>query len=231
MREQFLKTNRKTDMNKKKTPWPTKDAMAQVYEKKLWGGTEFDFYSGDGSRNPKIVLPYIDAIISFLTSFKTPLIICDIGCGDFNIGKQLVEYSKKYIAIDIVAELIVYNKEKFKQQNLEFHCLDAAVDDLPSADCLILRQVLQHLSNKEVKQVVNKLYDFKYVILTEHIPKGVFNPNTDIISGQGIRLKKQSGINLLAPPFNFKIKKEKELLSINTADGKGLIKTTIYEVF
>ena len=25
-----------------KKPWPTKDAMEQIYEKKLWGGAEFE---------------------------------------------------------------------------------------------------------------------------------------------------------------------------------------------
>ncbi|WP_091409476.1 class I SAM-dependent methyltransferase [Aquimarina amphilecti] len=218
-------------MNKKKIPWPTKDAMEQIYEKKLWGDVGSDFYSGVGSHDPKIVLPYIDVVTSFLNSFKNPLIVCDIGCGDFNIGNQLVRYSKKYIALDIVADLIVHNKEKFKLPNLEFHCLDAAVNDLPLGDCIILRQVLQHLSNIEVQEIVGKLNAFKYVILTEHIPEGDFIPNRDIISGQGIRLKKQSGINLLKPPFNLKVKEEKQLLSIGLDNGKGCIVTTLYKVF
>jgi hypothetical protein len=73
--------------------------------------------------------------------------------------------------------------------------------------------------------------NYKYVILTEHIPEGHFTPNKDIISGQGIRLKKQSGVNILAPPFNFKVKEEKQLLSVNLNDNKGLIVTSIYTLF
>ncbi len=92
---------------------------------------------------------------------------------------------------------------------MEFRCLDIAVDELPKGDCVILRQVLQHLSNAEVHCVLRKLVDFKYVIVTEHIPDGDFSPNKDIISGQGIRLKKQSGLDILASPFNFRIEKEK----------------------
>lgn len=218
-----------TKMSKK--PWPTNDAMEQVYAMKLWGSNDSEFYSGIGSHHPEIVEPYLDVLKEFFTSFKKPLVVCDLGCGDFNVGKELVNYSEKYIAVDIVADLIAHNREKFKEGNLEFRCLDIAVDDLPSGDCAILRQVLQHLSNVEIQRIVEKLADFKYVILTEHLPEADFVPNKDIISGQGIRLKKASGLDLLAPPFNFKIKDEKQLVSVPLNEGKGIIVTTLYTIF
>lgn len=219
-------------MNKKtlKKPWPTKAAMEQVYALNLWGNNNTSFYSGEGSHNPELVNPYINVVTSFLKSFKTPLVLCDFGCGDFNIGKQLVEHTKKYVAVDIVTDLIDYNKTHFKADNLEFQCLDIAVDNLPSGDCVLLRQVLQHLSNFEIQSILNKLTQYKYIILTEHLPKDDFTPNKDIISGQGIRLKKQSGINLLASPFNFKVKEEKQLLSVDLGNGKGVINTTFYKM-
>ena len=129
---------------KPKTPWPTKDAMEQIYEKKLWGEGDTGFYSGEGSHNSEIIEPYINAVSGFLKSFKDPLTVCDLGCGDFNVGKELMKYPKKYIAIDIVPKLIERNKEEFQSENLEFQCLDIAVDELPEGDCAIIRQVLQH---------------------------------------------------------------------------------------
>ncbi len=216
---------------KTKKSWPTKDAMAQIYENNLWGKSESGFYSGIGSHHPELVNPYIQAVRSFLTSFDTPLVVCDLGCGDFNVGKELVHYTKKYIAADIVPELIERNRETFTGDNLEFLFLDIASDELPSGDCVILRQVLQHLSNREVQRVVNKLADYKYVILTEHLPEGDFTPNKEIISGQGIRLKKQSGLDLLASPFNLEVKEEMQLLSQPAKDSNGLIVTTLYRMF
>jgi len=213
-----------------KKPWPTKDAMAQIYENNLWGGKQAGFHSGAGSHDPELVNPYLKTVSAFLASFQAPPVVCDLGCGDFNIGKALVKYSKKYIAIDIVPNLIAYNKKMFKVENLEFHSLDIAKDALPSGDCVILRQVLQHLSNAEIKSVVEKLYNYKYVILTEHLPEEDFEPNKDIISGQGIRLKKQSGVNLLASPFNFRAKEEKELLSVKSPKFKGVLVTSLYKV-
>ncbi len=224
---------KKNDILAKKTkdPWPTKEAMEQVYDMKLWGGSTFDFYSGAGSHLPEIVQPYTDALVAFLKSFNSPLTVCDLGCGDFNVGKQLVEHTKKYIAVDIVKSLIDRNKENFKESNLEFQCMDITIDELPAGDCAVLRQVLQHLSNAEVQHILDKITAFKYVVVTEHVPEGDFVPNKDIISGQGIRLKKQSGLNILAVPFNFKIKEEKQLVSVRLNDSKGMIITTCYTLF
>lgn len=214
-----------------KKPWPTKDAMEQIYEMHLWGKNNSKFYSGIGSHDPKIVDPYIRIVSSFLNSFNPPIIVCDLGCGDFNVGSKLVKFSKKYIAVDIASNLINHNKEKFKNEKVEFQCLDIAKDDLPNGDCALVRQVLQHLSNAEVLNITNKLKIFKYVIITEHVPDQVFIPNKEIISGQGIRLKKQSGINLLAPPFNFKVKEKNELLAVRLNNTEGVIITSLYTLF
>ena len=213
-----------------KRPWPTKDAMAQIYEKHLWGGSEFDFYSGEGSHDPQIVKPYLEAILSFFKSQNNNLMVCDLGCGDFNVGKKLFHNTKRYIAIDIVKSLINRNKNLYKAEKLEFHCLDIAKDNLPKADCIILRQVLQHLSNNEIKQIVRKLSNYKYLILTEHIPTGNFEPNKDIISGQGIRLKHNSGVDLLKSPFNLSVQNASVLNEFSLTEKKGKIVTYLYEL-
>lgn len=217
-------------IEKIKKPWPTKAVMNQIYEQHLWGGEAFDFYSGHGSHDQKIINPFLKSLTAFLKSHNTPLVICDLGCGDFNIGKHLTKYSKKYYAIDIVEKLIDRNKSQYKANNLEFHCLDIVKDKLPHADCAILRQVLQHLSNSEIQQVVEKLVNYKYVILTEHIPLGDFAPNKDIISGQGIRLKQHSGVEILEAPFNLIIKAQKKLDEYLLENNKGRIVTTLYTI-
>ncbi len=213
-----------------KKPWPTKDVMQQVYEMKLWGGAAFDFYSGNGSHDSQIIKPYLDDIISFLNSHDNSLIVCDLGCGDFNIGKHLTKYTRRYIAIDIVEKLIDRNKTLFKENNLEFHCLDITEDELPKGDCIILRQVLQQ-SNSEIQKIIKKLSPYKYVILSEHIPKGDFIPNKDIIAGQGIRLKQNSGVKILEPPFNLTVTEETNFKDIRLENNQGRIATTVYKCF
>lgn len=215
-------------MKTPKKPWPTKAVMEQIYKKHLWGGNDFDFYSGEGSHDPKIINAYLEAITHFLKSHETPLVVCDLGCGDFNIGKQLTKYTKKYLAVDIVEILVERNKTLFKEDNLEFLCLDITKDELPKADCVILRQVLQHLSNVEIQKITKKLMDYKYAILTEHIPLDVFTPNLDMITGQGNRTKKNSGVDILQVPFNLKIK-DRICLDVHIMENnKGQIVTYLY---
>lgn len=214
-----------------KKTWPTSDVMEQIYTMKLWGDNNSEFYSGIGSHHPEIVNPYIEALSSYLQTFEYPPVICDMGCGDFNIGRNMVQYADKYIGVDIVGDLIEYNSRTFKYENLDFQCLDITVDELPTADVVILRQVLQHLSNDEIHGILTKLYNYKFLILTEHLPQGEFEPNKEIISGQGTRLKKQSGVNLLAPPFNFKVREEKKLLTIRSEDNKGVIETNLFKIY
>jgi hypothetical protein len=216
-------------VKKNKTPWPTKKVMEQVYNKGLWGENNTPFYSGSGSHNPEIIVPYIETVISFLKKFSPFLTVCDLGCGDFNIGKEIAPFSSKYTAIDIVDELIQYNQTKYENENISFKCLDIASEALPKTECVIIRQVLQHLCNAEIESILKKLYQYKYIILTEHIPDGEFTPNIDILSGQGIRLKKNSGIDIEAYPFNFKALK-KELLRTSYKAYKGVIVTNLYEV-
>ncbi|UAB80060.1 SAM-dependent methyltransferase [Marixanthomonas sp. SCSIO 43207] len=211
-----------------KQPWPTKEAMIQVYENNLWGGDKTEFYSGLGSHDREVVHTYINVVSAFLKELKTPPVVCDLGCGDFNVGKELVQYAKEYKAIDIVPDLIARNKKTFRIDTVAFYTLDIAEDELPTGDCAIVRQVLQHLSNAEIKAIVEKLYSFTYVILTEHLPDGSFVPNIDILSGQGIRLKKNSGVDLLAAPFHFKVTAANEVLSIPSPHYKGRLVTTVY---
>lgn len=224
-----LKLNRIS--KKEKQAWPTKAAMEQIYEKHLWGVAKTPFYSGEGSHNPDLVEPYIKAVSSFLQSFDPPLTVCDLGCGDFNIGKQLLPFTAEYHAVDIVPSLIAYNQNCYKADKLQFSCLDIATDALPQADCAIIRQVLQHLSNREVLQISKKLSAYNYVIVTEHVPAGPFESNKDIISGQGIRIKQHSGVDLLKAPFNLRVKRVTLLVSIPLNNMGELIQTNVFQMF
>lgn len=216
---------------KNKTPWPTKRAMQQVYEKQLWGVAEQLFYSGEGSHHQYIVKPYLKEVQAFLRSQATPFILCDLGCGDFNIGKQLAPLTQKYIGLDIVPELITHLQENYLSPQLQFECKNLAKDPFPNGDVAVLRQVLQHLSNSEIDTILKKLPQYQYVIITEHLPIGEFKPNLDIISGQGIRLKKKSGVVVQQSPFYFTFKKSQLLSEVYLENNKGVIQTMLYTMF
>ena len=60
---------------------------------------------------------------------------------------------------------------------------------------------------------------------------GNFIPNKDVISGQGIRLKQNSGVIITESPFNLDFKEEKKLGEHILEKNKGRIVTTLYKLF
>lgn len=203
----------------------------EIYKEKIWNpkGELGDFYSGTGSHDAAIVLPYVQAVTDFLGSFSHKQNVVDLGCGDFNVGCQINAYVNKYIACDIVDDLIIRNKSIYLDDNIEFRVINIVDEDLPDGDIVFVRQVLQHLSNKDILKIIPKLYKYKFLVLTEHLPNDPdFIPNKDFISGPSIRLERNSGVVLTAPPFDLSFKSSKKICSVDESGGS--IVTMVYEL-
>ena len=139
--------------------------------------------------------------------------IVDLGCGDFWIMRHVLgalsqnNYNFFYTGIDVVANLIKHNAEHFRHPNIRFICRDVTIDNepLPDGDILIVRQVLQHLRNADIKKILGKSGNFKFLFITESIYDGVDAVhNIDMQSSGGIRLYSKSGIYLERSPFSYK---------------------------
>jgi len=204
----------------------TEQIFSKIYKDGSWDKKALNFNSGPGSHNEKLVLPYVKFVNSFLIDKKLKSII-DLGCGDFNVGKNIYKYVHKYYAFDIVPELIKTNKKKFNDKKIVFECKNFIDDTLPKADGVIIRQVLQHLDNKSIAKILNKIKSYKYAIITEHIPKNIFTPNIDKNIGLTTRLEFNSGINVEIEPFNFNFITKKEIILEDKELG-GVHKTVIY---
>ena len=211
----------------------TADIFDKIYVDKIWGGDhDGNSTSGAGSHTEDVVKPYVDKVSSFLSKIQ-PSIIVDLGCGDFNIGKNFVNYSEKYIACDVSKKILNNNKKNFSSiKNVEFKLLDLANDDLPSGDVCFVRQVLQHLSNSDIDNFVKKLKSikpYKYLIITEHLPINKnFKANLDKRTGSGIRLLFNSGVVLHKEPFNLSTSQTIELVEVPNMGG--VIKTIVYKI-
>jgi hypothetical protein len=99
---------------------------------------------------------------------------------------------------------------------------------LPEGDVVTIRQVLQHLSNADIAQVVAKLAQYEYAIITDHQPAGAFTPNVDIPSGRYIRVGIGSALNLAEEPFRLSFLEERQLCVVPSSDG--VIRTTLYRM-
>jgi SAM-dependent methyltransferase len=149
-----------------------KTVFSRVYRDNHWGrpwGRKF--YSGPGSHSSDVVGPYVPAVQQFLSEFPKPPDVVDLGCGDFHVGRQLRNRCGRYTACDIVPELIRHNSDKFGNRlKVDFRCVDIIAEPLPEGHVVFIRQVLQHLSNEQIGQVIPKLQSFRYWVVTEHLP-------------------------------------------------------------
>lgn len=211
-----------------------REIFTNVYQNKLWGiaspENESPFYSGPGSSDPQIVDPYVETVKRFFGSLPNKRNAVDLGCGDFRVGSRIVDSFDSYTACDVVPELVHFNQEYWRHLPVEFRVVDLVKDEIPSGDVLILRQVLQHLSNDDISKFIQLIpRGFSYLLLTEHLPsESEFVANRDKASGTDIRLGIGSGVVLTQPPFNLNFKSEKILLSVPQFGGS--IVTTLYEL-
>ena len=210
---------------------PTQSIFQDIYEHHWWGSKSALFCSGEGSYDEIHLKPYINSVISLFSSLPNLPRVVDLGCGDFNVGNQLFKHAAYYKACDIVPELIQRNKQVFKGENLEFLHLDLIRDPLPSGDFVIIRQVLQHLSNSDISLLLPKLASFKYVLVVEIYPVDKYVPNIDQPTGAYSRVARglNSGVVLTAAPFCFNFKLEELICS--TENNNRRILSTLYTNF
>jgi hypothetical protein len=211
-----------------------REIFANVYQNKLWGEAstenESPFYSGPGSSDPQIVGPYVETVKTFFGRLPTKKKAVDLGCGDFHVGSRILDSFDSYTACDVVPELVHFNQRYWRHLQVEFLVVDLVKDDIPAGDVLIVRQVLQHLSNDDILEFTRSIPPgFSYLLLTEHLPsKNDFLANLDKVSGNDIRLGSGSGVVLTEPPFEMNFKSETTLLSLPQFGGS--IVTTLYEM-
>jgi hypothetical protein len=90
---------------------------------------------------------------------------------------------------------------------------------------VLVRQVLQHLSNDQILKVLPKLkQSYKWLVLTEHLPLSEkFVPNVDKPPGPDIRLslvEGGSGVVVTSAPFDLGVLEERPLCSVESEGGR-----------
>lgn len=207
---------------------PTAEVFESIYTEGLWGtGADGDLSSGRGSRDELLVGPYVTAVRDFLGSLGGPPDVVDLGCGDFNVGSRLRDACGRYVACDIAPSIIERDRQRFAALDVDFRVLDMLVEELPAGDVVFVRQVLQHLGNAQIAQVLPKLARYRWAVITEHRPDGSdFVPNLDIVAGPGIRTAVRSGVVLEAPPFEMTSLEARRLCEVR--HDEGTITTVAY---
>lgn len=171
-------------MNMRKT-------FENIYAKKLWGEG-----SGWGS-SPDNTDTYRKFLNTFMLDNNIRTVI-DIGCGDWMFSK-LINWSKQeYLGYDIVAPVITDCIKEYTSSNITFRCANILNDKVkpPIADLYIVKDVLQHWSNSDIKKFFKKTHRlFRYMLITNDF-RSTEEVNQDAVMGSF------QNIDITKPPFN-----------------------------
>lgn len=102
-----------------------------------------------------------------------------------------------YIGYDVVPSVIAQNVQKYNATNIQFRQGDATSTDLPSADLLIIKDVLQHLSDIDVHTFISQIHKYKFALLTNDV-----NPLTNTSDNIPINRGDERELDLTKPPFS-----------------------------
>lgn len=189
---------------------PLSEKFTLIYRDRLWVESAPHLNrdksaSGHGStlRSTKTLRPQLEELIRSLK----PGSFLDAPCGDFNWMKEVrFPNDCDYVGGDVVAPLIDRLQQRYGYEagasrrrggaarSRRFLVVDLCSDLLPPVDILFCKDCLQHLSNSDVKRVLDNIMKskVKYVMISNH--SGVQN-NKDIPTG-GFRF-----LDVTKPPF------------------------------
>lgn len=196
-------------MAQRRRKWAAKtraEAFNEVYIHGVWDSAGGAAPSGEGSYGAWA--DHYVATVSKLIADLDVKSVLDIGTGDFNIGRQISPLVDEYLATDVSDFVIKRNQAMFSNMpSVKFMTLDACVDEIPRVDLILIRQVLQHISNAEVEQVLANIErsGAGTALIVEHhpAPDRLLSPNIDLgTHGPDLRTGMSSGLYLDQAPFS-----------------------------
>lgn len=170
--------------------------FTNIYNTCIWGkNNQGEGHSGGGSEL-KNCREYIDYLQNFMKTHNIKTVV-DAGCGDWEFSQYIDWTNIQYTGYDVVKHVIEKNQKKFGSSNITFMHDNLINANLPCADLLLCKHVLQHLRNEDILAFLPQLKKFKYCILVNQVdPDTLSSNNEDIEIGGGHK------IDLSQPPFN-----------------------------
>jgi SAM-dependent methyltransferase len=95
--------------------------------------------------------------------------VVDAGCGDWQFSRAIDWTGIEYLGVDIVASVIQENRRRYGAPNVRFAVADIVRHELPPADLLIVKDVLQHLSNADISRFLAQLPRYRHVLIVNDV--------------------------------------------------------------
>jgi 2-polyprenyl-3-methyl-5-hydroxy-6-metoxy-1,4-benzoquinol methylase len=169
-----------------------KEVFSKIYKEDLWHGG-----SGAGSEVEN-VKEYIDILQKYIDKPEIKTVL-DLGCGDWQFSKFLDLSSVSYLGVDVVESVIESNSSLYSASNIEFINRDITTYEVPKVDLIICKDVLQHLCNKDVIDILVKIIkSSKFSLVTNDFA------STDLVN-RDINNGDYRCLDLSLSPFNLDV--------------------------
>lgn len=166
------------------------EVFTQIYETGEWdrdsstGNQKNDAKetSGTGSSIDNALI-YVEYLKDFFKKKQIKSVV-DLGCGDWQISRHIDWKGIEYSGVDVVEYIIERNKKLYGAKNITFIKADGTEFSLPKADVLICKDVLQHLTFKDILSFITQLKKYKYCIIVNDVdPTTLTCENVDMPRG------------------------------------------------
>jgi SAM-dependent methyltransferase len=130
----------------------TEEEFSRIISQNIWGSPETP--CGPGS-TVEACQPILKVLPLWLAKYGVKSIV-DLGCGDWNWMRYLNLVGIQYDGFDVVGTLIDGNR-KYETSTARFHHADILKVEIPAVDLVICKDVLGHLPNDLVLEVLAKI--------------------------------------------------------------------------
>jgi hypothetical protein len=170
----------------------TVETFRDIHLRHHWTGSASPSGAGAANEQTARLRGYLPALLEDL-GIGTLL---DLPCGDYSWMAAVPLPVAHYIGGDLLPELIAPLQRRYGSSRRRFEVLDLTRDDLPSADLLLCRDCLVHLSHAHIRLALRNIGRSGIPhLLTTTFPGGA--ENEDIVTGDWRVL------DLQGPPFSF----------------------------
>lgn len=175
---------------------PTEQVFTKMYQGGAWEPNKANQPNPyPGSTMPNTV-KYREFLQTFMKNHNIRSVV-DVGCGDWEFSQHVDWNGIQYIGYDVVKSIVDADTEHFGTDSIKFIHSDGIATDLPEADLLVCKDVLQHLTNEQICQFIKQFPKFSYCLITNDVdPSTLTSVNSDTPIG-GYR-----SVDLSQPPFS-----------------------------
>jgi len=199
---------------------PPAEAFNEIYRRKMW--QQSTSLSGPGSSGVWAV--EFQKLAARFVKDRDVKSVLDIGCGDFSVGSYLAPMVQSMTAMDISDYIVEKNRSNYGYlKNVSFLVGDVCEGRLPPFDLVLVRQVLQHLTNSQIEKALTNIEESgaKYALIAEQIIRPDLLPEANLdIPSHSVRTRVDlgSGVIITSPPFS----RQARLLQLVEPDASNL---------